>query len=363
MPGWHKQTKGLVAEGKLSVAGIVQEQHPDRAALYMQWQEMDWPVLADPFNDLGIAAVPITLLIDQHGIIRYKNPKPKDLQQFLENNYPNDAKKQPLDLLPKAIAPLEKLLAQTPKNARAHFRLGVAYRSRFDSEKGQPSDFAQAMSHWQSALALNPNQYIWRRRIQQYGPRLDKPYSFYDWITEARQTIVKRNEKPHPLNAEPSGAEFARPARARQRSTSQKASPLQHPDPESKITRDAEGLINSRTVIVPSTNRKNAAVRVHLTFEPAPDTTWTNDAGNISFHLAPDSPVTIQDLKIPTLPQNDSSAEIRVIEFELHPQPGKALPADIAASAFYYVCTKSDGTCQYLRHDLSLVLQKKHKSR
>ena len=50
----------------------------------MQWQEMDWPVLADPFNDLGIAAVPITLLIDQHGIIRYKNLKGEKLDEAIE---------------------------------------------------------------------------------------------------------------------------------------------------------------------------------------------------------------------------------------------------------------------------------------
>ena len=357
MPGWHKQTKSLVTAGKLSVAGIIQEQHPDRAALYMQWQQMDWPLLADPFNDLAISAVPITLLLDEHGIIRYKNPKPKDLKTFLDTNYPNEAKTQDLKLLPKDISSLKKLLAKSPKNPSAHFRLGVAYRIRFDSPKREPNDFAQAMSHWQTALELNPNQYIWRRRIQQYGPRLDKPYSFYDWITQARQDIVKRGQKPHPLVAEPSGAEFALPARSGRKSTTQKASPLKHPDPQSQITRDAVGLVINRIVIVPSTNKRSPAVRVHLSFEPSADTTWTNDAGNISFHLAPDSPVELQDLKIPTLPPSDSSAETRVIEFEVHPKPGQSLPDALTGSAFYYVCTKSDHTCQYLCHDLSLVFK------
>ena len=58
----------------------------------MQWQQMDWPVLADPFNELGIKVVPITLLIDRHGIIRYKNPKGKELSKFLESEYQDDAK-------------------------------------------------------------------------------------------------------------------------------------------------------------------------------------------------------------------------------------------------------------------------------
>ena len=95
----------------------------------MQWQKMDWPVLADPFNDLGISAVPITLLIDEHGIIRYRNPKPKDLQVFLSTDYLDKAKKQELKTLPKSIDPLEKLLEASPKNASAHFSLGVTYLS------------------------------------------------------------------------------------------------------------------------------------------------------------------------------------------------------------------------------------------
>ncbi|MGJ8655173.1 MAG: hypothetical protein ACSHX6_01880 [Akkermansiaceae bacterium] len=358
MPGWHKQTKSLVKSGKLNVAGIVQEQHPDRAALYMQWQKMDWPVLADPFNDLGISAVPITLLIDQNGIIRYRNPKPKDLQQFLATDYQNQAKTQPIKLLPKEITTLEKLIAQDPKNAPAHFSLGVAYRMRFDSDKRQPSDFSQAILHWQTALDLNPNQYIWRRRIQQYGPRLDKPYSFYDWVTTARQELIARGETPTPLIAEPSGAEFATPSRASKNTATPDKINLKHPDPENKITQDTEGLVTSSTVTVLSTNKKKSAIRVHLKLQPAPNTTWTNDAGNVSFHLPPNSTVQIRDLKIPPLPKTDSSSETRVIEFEIHPKAGDSLPATLSASAFYYVCTKTDHTCRFLRHDIVIPLNK-----
>ena len=356
MPGWHKQTKKLVSEGELSVAGIVQEQHPDRAALYMQWQKMDWPVLADPFNDLGISAVPITLLIDEQGIIRYRNPKPKDLQVFLSTDYPDKAKKQELKILPQSIDPLETLLEASPKNASAHFSLGVAYRMRFDSNDRQEDDFAKAMKHWETALSLNPNQYIWRRRIQQYGPRLDKPYSFYDWVTTARAAITKRGDKPVTLIAEPSGAEFAVPARGRK--SAAKSGATKHPDPQGKIISDSKSLVASRTVIVSSTNRKKSAVRVHLSLQPGAETTWTNDAGNVSFHLAPDSPVQIRDLKIPKLPNQDTSHETRVIEFEIHPQAGKALPETLSGAAYYYVCTKTDHTCQFLRQDIVIKLKK-----
>ena len=74
---------------------------------------------------------------------------------------------------------------------RLHFRLGVAYRKWFD-EKKDIAFFDQAVEQWGKALAMQPNQYIWRRRIQQYGPRLIKPYPFYDWVEAAtnRRGIV-----------------------------------------------------------------------------------------------------------------------------------------------------------------------------
>jgi hypothetical protein len=56
------------------------------------------------------------------------------------------------------------------------------YRARYDSLLRQPGDFRKAVEHWERALALDSNQYTWRRRIQQYGPRLDKLHPYYDWI-------------------------------------------------------------------------------------------------------------------------------------------------------------------------------------
>ena len=361
MPGWHKQTKKLVEQGKLSVAGIVQEQHPDRASLYMQWQQMDWPVLADPFNDLGIFVVPITLLIDEHGIIRYRNPKARELRNFLEIEYLNDSKEQSLQILPTSIEELEKLTSDKNLNsddiARTHFRLGVAYRMRFDSNKSEPNDFEKAMKHWQIALEQNPNQYIWRRRIQQYGPRLDKPYSFYDWVVQARVDITKRGEEPKTLITEPSGAELALPEKGSRKNSSKNNLKQKHPDPRNKLTHDIKGLVSSKYVVVSSTNRKQAAVRIHLTLQPSDQTTWTNEAGNVSFHLASDMDVEVKDLKIPTLPNYESTTESRVIEFEIHPKAGKKLPDNIKAAAFYYVCTKTNDVCQFLRQDILFRLK------
>lgn len=65
------------------------------------------------------------------------------------------------------------------------------------------------MEHRGKALDLVP--YIFRRRIQQYGPRLDKPYPFYDWVSEARAAVLARGETPVEPRVEPGGAELAAP--------------------------------------------------------------------------------------------------------------------------------------------------------
>src|SRR5579863_2369784 len=75
-------------------------------------------------------------------------------------------------------------------------------------------DFRAAVEAWGTALDLDPNQYIWRRRIQQYGPRLDKPYPFYDWVVAAEAAIRKRGEAPIVLPVRPDGAEIAQPIKS-----------------------------------------------------------------------------------------------------------------------------------------------------
>ena len=52
-------------------------------------------------------------------------------------------------------------------------------------------------------------------RIQQYGPRLDKPYPFYDWVPTAIEEITARGETPVDLSVELVASEFAEPSQAR----------------------------------------------------------------------------------------------------------------------------------------------------
>jgi tetratricopeptide (TPR) repeat protein len=239
---WHANTADLQEQGRLQFVGIIQEQHPDRARLFMQWQQMDWPILVDSLNLLGVSAVPITLLIDEQGIVRAVQPKEKELREFLDTDYSADSNPATVperriagqDLIPSKPGPdasasswreygdalflwqdasrldavidsYKSALEKAPEHAANHFRLGVAYRARHDSNHRRPGDFQKAVDSWKHALDLNPNQYIWRRRIQQYGPRLDKPYPFYDWVHTAREEIKARGEEPVALSAPPSG--------------------------------------------------------------------------------------------------------------------------------------------------------------
>src|SRR5262249_38888190 len=151
-----------------------------------------------------------------------------------------------------------------PKNGPAWFRLGVCFRSRYDSPQSQPGDFQAAVDAWGKALQLDPNQYIWRRRIQQYGPRLDQPYSFYDWVTGAEKDIRARGAEPIRLTMRPAGAEIAHPI---------KAFPVAdqfagNPDPQGKIYRDKDALIQAEATVVPSRVRPGKSARVHIVLRP-----------------------------------------------------------------------------------------------
>jgi hypothetical protein len=74
------------------MAGIIEEQHPDRARLFMQWKQMQWPVLVDSLDILGVSAVPITLAIDEYGVIRMVDPEPGEIEEkFISKTFEKPA--------------------------------------------------------------------------------------------------------------------------------------------------------------------------------------------------------------------------------------------------------------------------------
>ena len=273
--------------------GVTQEQHADRCRLFAQWKRFDWPILHDPINLLEAPAVPIVVAIDEYGIVRAVRPRPETFAaEFLDRTFTDDAppggprSAGPPDadaLLRKAEASNTALACAAgdaltiwggssrvdraidaygravrldPSDKNALFRLGVAYRMRHESAGRRPGDFQAAVDAWVRARELDPNQYIWRRRIEQYGPRLTKPYAFYDWVAEAKADIVRRGEVPVPLAVEPYGSELAGPVR----DVVGGAAP-DEPDPKGRIHRDEERLIEAEVAVVPARVRPGQAAR------------------------------------------------------------------------------------------------------
>ena len=313
------------------MVGIIEEQHPDRTRLFMQWKKMGWPLLIDSLNLLDVLAVPLTYLIDEAGIVRYERPSDEDLEVFLTTDYTHVhgrggtidvAEDSPEHVLlwggdvSDAIAGLVRRVAAEPADTRAHFRLGVAYRKRYDTGAREPEDFAKAVEHWVRALELDPNQYIFRRRIQQYGPRLDKPYPFYDWVPEARAAIEARGETAIALAVEPRGAEFAEPVKAFISSGTER----EPPDPEGRIFRDEAPLIGVETVMVPSRVAPGKSVRVHVVFRPdlSKKAHWNNEVDDTVFWVdVPDGWQVDARRHAVAIPPEPVSREPRHVEFEL----------------------------------------------
>ena len=355
----------------------------------MQWMRMSWPILVDSLNRLGVSSVPITMLIDENGIIRSLRPSEADFEEFLNKPFDTDASTMPLkptkpDLarlqketdsdgeaawqtygdgllewggvsrLDDAIAAYEHTVQLNPENASTYFRLGVAYRKRYDSDHSRASGFTDAVESWAKALEIDPNQYIWRRRIQQYGPRLDKPYPFYDWIHQARDELQARGETPLGLPIEPSGAEIASPGECVLESVSDDRAP----DPKGRITRDTRRFINVESTVVPSTDPSHRAARVHLVFRSHEESKvhWNNEAEGLIFWV--DASVGWQVNRtyheVPNPPEAVSSKP-RKIEFEVdRPASAPQAAATLRGYALYYVCEDVDGTCLYRRQDVQI---------
>ncbi|MEO1370060.1 MAG: hypothetical protein AAFX50_23000, partial [Acidobacteriota bacterium] len=264
------------------------------------------------------------------------------------------------DALDAAVAGYRRALAEPADGAdlgAVHFRLGVSLRRRADSPQRRDGDFAAAVGHWGQALDIDPNQYIWRRRIQQYGPRLEKPYSFYDWVDQARREVAARGDEPVALDVEPRGAELALPSRD---FTADRAD-AEPPIHAHRIHRDDKGLVRLEHTLVPGQVTSGSAARVHLTFRPNAEVKghWNNEADDIEVWLeAPDGWQLDRRRLTVANPPELVSGEARRMELEVRSPPDvrPGAGAELHGFALYYVCEDVRGTCLYRRHDFTVPL-------
>lgn len=386
----------------------------------MQWKGMDWPILVDSYNRLEVAAVPITLLIDEYGIIRDTRPRKTEIEPFVETEFPEpnyqapstirimrgrhdlvrdldwepegspeksthsgypgnwsqrgtnvtlrgfDFARRGLDIaewggadkLGVGIGLMTAARDLVPDDGWIRFRLGVAWRKQFDSKRKLEGDFARAVDNWTKALDLDPNQYIWRRRIQQYGPRLDKPYPFYDWVPTARKEIKARGETPVSLAVEPVGAEFAVPLGGRLEPVVDTPG---NPDPGGRIQRDKERLVGIETTLVPSTKGAKTAYRTHVVMTPDfhRSVHWNNEAEGVVVWLDRAKGWTLERQVI-VVPNGNGELSVgaKSVDFEIRPEGSKeGRDAEITGYALYYLCEDLDGVCVYRRQDFSIKLK------
>jgi hypothetical protein len=393
VPVWHEATREWVKQGRLVLLGVTQEQHADRCRLFAQWKRLDWPILHDPINLLEAPAVPIVVPIDEHGIVRAVRPRPETLEaDFLDKTFADDAPsdaprsagppdaaalRRQAEANPGAVAwralgdaltiwggaersdqaidAYTRALALDPSDKNALFRLGVAHRMRHESARRQPGDFQDAIDAWGRALELDPNRYIWRRRIEQYGPRLAKPYAFYDGVAQARAEISRRGEPPVPLTVEPYGSELAGPVRD---ILVAKSVPTE-PDPKGRIHRDKERLIEAEVAVVPRRVRPGQVARVHVTFRPsaAHKARWNNESTPLWVWIAGAEGWTIST-RLLEAPQGGQpeSVEVRRLDFEVKAPSTAEGKTRLAAYALYNTCEEEGGRCLFLRQDLTVEL-------
>ncbi|MCP4608521.1 MAG: tetratricopeptide repeat protein [Planctomycetes bacterium] len=393
MPAWNNKTQEWVKEGKIVVLGIAQEQHPNRNRLFTQWHKIGWPVLHDPINVMQVKGVPIEVAIDENGIVRSLRPKMDTFEdEFLNQTFTRKDPELPkikatrTDLgalrrhaeesrsskawrelgdalvlwagqskINDAINAYKQAIQINPDDSYAHFRLGVCYRLRYDSAQQTSSDFQTAVNHWTRSRVLQPNQYIWRRRIEQYGPRLTKPYPFYDWVETAARDIKARGGKPVELMVLPTGSEIA----DKGSSFEIEEQNIKPPDPQGQIYRDEKNLILSEVTVVPPQVKPEEVVRVHVTLRPNArlKAHWNNEAGPLKLWV--DAP---EDWKVEpqllTAPQGDrpETTEPRQLEFEVRASAGAKGTSKLNAYALYYVCEDAGGVCYFLRKDIPVTI-------
>ena len=402
MPVWYEKLKPLVDSGKIALIGVIQEQHAERGRLYAQWKKFEFPIVQDQVTSNGLAVVPVVIFIDEYGIVQNTSPRVNHLAEFVQQSFPNPESDSPkieanqtdvawlktnaestksvnsfcllgdaylnwggekkADEAIKAYEGALSVIDSSPvaqdqaTKGQIYFRLGVAYRSRFDadSQSSQSSDdFSQASMFWSKALAENPNQYIWRRRIQQYGPRLEKPYPYYDWLETAQTEIAARGETPIELQVGLSGAEIAQPAKVFTASD-----PVQkNPDPDAKVTVDEANLVQVQPTIVPNWTEPGKAVRVHLRFHTQ-NGKWNNEAEPLRVWIddSPEYRVSSNLVEFPNVLET-TSIESRTVEFELEPTINAAGEIEAKGFALYNVCEADNGQCLYRRNEFSVLVK------
>ncbi len=389
MPVWHELTKDWRRDHDLVVLGITQEQHPDRCRLFAQWKGLDFPILWDPFNVTRSKVVPRMMLVDEYGVLVSDRASPQSAEAFakgerdvVEASPSTDRERLPevaqlglvdgsrtdarvvfalsellwrgAEHVGEAVDALTAHVARYPDDAVSHFRLGVAHRMRHDSKSRKATDFQAAVDHWSAALARDPSQYIWRRRIQQYGPLLDKPYPFYDWVARATAEVTARGDEPVELPVSLSRTE-------RLGRSPETVEITESPDPDEGVPFDDGSWLDVVVSVVPDTAGRDHVLRLHVTARPGEKIHWNNEVEPpVLWVESTDDDVEVLPAgQRGRLPPVEISDEDRAFDVELRAPEGTSLAGSghtVNATLFFHACEEDVGICIYLRRDIEITL-------
>ncbi len=391
MPVWYAEMKPFIDSGQISLLGVIQEQHAERCRLFQQWKTLDFPVVQDALNSNGITEVPVYVAIDEHGIVRARPRRPSGFaEDFIERRFDSPDvvpgrvdrsdtlietwrnRRQNSDsaanrsgladslvlwqgdraAVGEAVDLYTQVAQQDPGRAVVYFRRGVARRRLYElTDRHDAAYFEGAVADWEAALQRNPNHYIYRRRIEQYGPRLKKPYPFYNWITQARQEIADRGETPLRLLVEPGGAELARDTGKMTIETESK-----NPDPQNQITRDRR-FAGVHATTVPTRPGPGDVVAVHVGFSIVAPGKWNHESTPLQVwidEVPADVQVSSRLIEDTTVHSEAESTQPLSLSFELRIPEKQTADLELNAFALFNLCESEGGQCLFRRRDFAI---------
>src|SRR5262249_52846454 len=131
-------------------------------------------------------------------------------------------------------------------------------------------------------------------------------------------------------------------------------------DPEGRIHRDEQRLIEAEVVVVPRRVRPGQAARVHITFRPsaAHKARWNNESTPRRVWIAGAEGRPISS-HLREAPQGDGpeTVEERRLDFEVKAPSTAEGKARLAAYALYNACEEEGGLCLFLRQDLTVEVE------
>jgi hypothetical protein len=154
----------------------------------------------------------------------------------------------------------------------------------------------------------------------------------------------------------PSGAEIAHPAREFEVTQDDE----RPPDPEGRINRDRDGLVEVEVTVVPARVRAGQTARVHVSFLPddSRKAHWNNESTPLRLWIDPPEGWRVSSRWL-TAPQGDrpETDEVRRLDFEVEVPPAASGRTRLPAHALYNVCEDVGGVCRFLRQDLVVEVE------